>query len=189
VFDGAEDIPADGAAAIINYEINAEDIVLGITASSSTPYVLGALEKAKEIGAMTGLLLCNNPPKLEYVDHIISVIVGPEVITGSTRMKAGTATKMVLNMITSTLMIKLKKTYGNLMVDLKASNDKLWDRGTRIIEHLTDLNCDEALNILKSADGEVKTAVVMEKLKVGVETARDRLRNHKGSLKDVFIKE
>ena len=187
--EGAEDIPADGAVAILNYEINAEDVVLGITASSSTPYVLGALEKAKEIGAMTGLLLCNNPPKLEYVDHIISVIVGPEVITGSTRMKAGTATKMVLNMITSTLMIKLNKTYGNLMVDLKASNDKLWDRGTRIIEHLTDLNYDEALNILKSADGEVKTAVVMEKLKVGVEAARDRLRNHKGSLKDVFIKE
>ena len=187
--EGAEDSSADGAAAILKYEINAEDIVLGITASSSTPYVLGALEKAKEIGTMTGLLLCNDPPKLEYVDHIISVIVGPEVITGSTRMKAGTATKMVLNMITSTLMIKLNKTYGNLMVDLKASNDKLWDRGTRIIEHLTDLNYDEALNILKSADGEVKTAVVMEKLKVGVEAARDRLRNHKGSLKDVFIKE
>ena len=187
--EGAEDNSAEGAAAILNYEINAEDIVLGITASSSTPYVLGALEKAKEIGAMTGLLLCNNPPKLEYVDHIISVIVGPEVITGSTRMKAGTATKMVLNMITSTLMIKLNKTYGNLMVDLKASNDKLWDRGTRIIEHLTDLNYDEALNILKSADGEVKTAVVMEKFKVGVEAARYRLRNHKGSLKDVFIKE
>ena len=187
--EGAEDNSSDGAAAILNYEINAEDIVLGITASSSTPYVLGALEKAKEIGAMTGLLLCNYPPKLEYVDHIVSVIVGPEVITGSTRMKAGTATKMVLNMITSTLMIKLKKTYGNLMVDLKASNDKLWDRGTRIIEHLTDLDYDESLNILKSADGEVKTAVVMEKLKVGVEAARDRLKNHKGSLKDVFIKE
>ena len=186
--EGAEDIPADGATEIINYEIKTEDVVLGISASSTTPYVLGALEKAKAIGAMTGLLLCNDPPKLEYVDYIIPVIVGPEVITGSTRMKAGTATKMVLNMITTTLMIKLNKTYGNLMVDLKASNDKLWDRGTRIIEHLTDLNYDEALNILKSADGEVKTAVVMEKLKVGVEVARDRLRKHKGSLKDVFIK-
>jgi len=186
--EGAEDIPADGATEIINYEIKTEDVVLGISASSTTPYVLGALEKAKTIGAMTGLLLCNDPPKLEYVDYIIPVIVGPEVITGSTRMKAGTATKMVLNMITTTLMIKLNKTYGNLMVDLKASNDKLWDRGTRIIEHLTDLNYDEALNILKSADGEVKTAVVMEKLKVGVEVARDRLRKHKGSLKDVFIK-
>jgi N-acetylmuramic acid 6-phosphate etherase len=187
--EGAEDIPADGAVAILNYEINAEDVVLGITASSSTPYVLGALEKAKEIGAMTGLLLCNDPPKLEYVDHVISVIVGPEVITGSTRMKAGTATKLVLNMITTTLMIKLNKTYGNLMVDLKASNEKLWDRGARIIENLTDLNYDEALKILKYANGEVKTAVVMEKLKVGVETARDRLRNYKGSLKDVLIKE
>ena len=122
------------------------------------------------------------------IKYLIPVIVGPEVIPGSTRMKAGTATKMVLNMITTTLMIKLNKTYGNLMVDLKASNDKLLDRGTRIIEHLTDLNYDEALNILKSADGEVKTAVVMEKLKVGVEAARDRLRTHKGSLKDVFIK-
>ncbi len=186
--EGAEDIPADGATEILNYEIKTEDVVLGISASSTTPYVLGALEKAKTIGAMTGLLLCNDPPKLEYVDYVIPVIVGPEVITGSTRMKAGTATKMVLNMITTTLMIKLNKTYGNLLVDLKASNDKLWDRGTRIIEHLTDLNYDEALNILKSADGEVKTAVVMEKLNVGVEAARDRLRNHKGSLKDVFIK-
>jgi len=185
--EGAEDSYTDGAAAILNYGINAQDTVLGITASSSTPYVLGALEKAKNIGTMTGLLLCNYPPKLEYVDHIISVIVGPEVITGSTRMKAGTATKMVLNMITSTLMIRLNKTYGNLMVDLKASNKKLWDRGTRIIEHLTDLDYNESLNILKSADGEVKTAVVMEKLKVSVEAARDRIRNHKGSLKDVFI--
>jgi len=187
--EGAEDNPADGATAILNYEINAADTVLGITASSSTPYVLGALETAKEIGTMTGLLLCNNPPKLKYVDHVISVIVGPEVITGSTRMKAGTATKMVLNMISSTLMIRLNKTYGNLMVDLKASNDKLWDRGTRIIEYLTDLNYNESLNILKSADGEVKTALVMEKLKVGVDAARDRLKNHKGSLKNIFIKE
>ena len=160
-------------------------IGLGPSCSGPTANIF-SISQSK--GALTGLLLCNDPPKLEYVDHIISVIVGPEVITGSTRMKAGTATKMVLNMITTTLMIKLNKTYGNLMVDLKASNDKLWDRGTRIIEHLTDLNYDEALNILKSADGEVKTAVVMEKLNVGVEAARDRLRNHKGSLKDVFIK-
>ena len=186
--EGAEDITDVGAKAVLDYNITKMDVVLGITASSSTPFVLGALEKAKKLGALTGLLICNKSPELSFVDHILSIIVGPEVITGSTQMKAGTATKMALNMITTTAMIKLNKTYGNLMVDLKASNDKLWDRGTRIIEHLTDLNYDEALNILKSADGEVKTAVVMEKLKVGVEAARDRLRNHKGSLKDVFIK-
>ena len=184
--EGAEDYSADGAKAIVDYGINSEDTVLGITASSSTPLVLGALEKAKEIGAMTGLLLSNNPPKLEYVDYIISIIVGPEVITGSTRMKAGTATKLVLNMITTTLMVKLNKTYGNLMVDLKASNEKLWDRGTRIIQHLTDLNYDDSLKLLQSADGEVKTAIVMEKLKVGLRDAREYLSNKKGSLRKVL---
>ena len=184
--EGAEDNPTDGAKAIIDYGINSESTVLGITASSTTPFVLGALEKAKEFGAMTGLLLCNNPPKLEYVDHIISIIVGPEVISGSTRMKAGTATKMVLNMITTTLMIKLNKTYGNLMVDLKASNEKLWDRGTRIIQHLTDLSYDDSLKLLQSADGEVKTAVVMEKLKMEAGDTREKLNENKGSLRKVL---
>jgi len=184
--EGAEDNPTDGAKAIIDYGINSESTVLGITASSTTPFVLGALEKAKEFGAMTGLLLCNNPPKLEYVDHIISIIVGPEVISGSTRMKAGTATKMVLNMITTTLMIKLNKTYGNLMVDLKASNEKLWDRGTRIIQHLTDLSYDDSLKLLQSADGEVKTAIVMEKLKMEVGDTREKLNENKGSLRKVL---
>ena len=184
--EGAEDNPTDGAKAIIDYGINSESTVLGITASSTTPFVLGALEKAKEFGAMTGLLLCNNPPKLEYVDHIISIIVGPEVISGSTRMKAGTATKMVLNMITTTLMIKLYKTYGNLMVDLKASNEKLWDRGTRIIQHLTDLSYDDSLKLLQSADGEVKTAIVMEKLKMEAGDTREKLNENKGSLRKVL---
>ena len=187
--EGAEDNPTDGAKAIIDYGINSESTVLGITASSTTPFVLGALEKAKEFGAMTGLLLCNNPPKLEYVDHIISIIVGPEVISGSTRMKAGTATKMVLNMITTTLMIKLNKTYGNLMVDLKASNEKLWDRGTRIIQHLTDLSYDDSLKLLQSADGEVKTAIVMEKLKMEAENTREKLNENKGSLRKVLDSE
>ena len=184
--EGAEDNPTDGAKAIIDYGINSESTVLGITASSTTPFVLGALEKAKEYGAMTGLLLCNKPPKLEYVDHIISIIVGPEVISGSTRMKAGTATKMVLNMITTTLMIKLNKTYGNLMVDLKASNEKLWDRGTRIIQHLTDLSYDDSLKLLQSADGEVKTAIVMEKLKMEAGDTREKLNENKGSLRKVL---
>ena len=181
--EGAEDDPADGARAVVNYDITAADTILGITASSSTPFVLGALEKAKEIGAITGLLICNNPPELEYIDHLISIIVGPEVITGSTRMKAGTATKMVLNMITTTAMIKLNKTYGNLMVDLKASNQKLWDRGTRIIEHLTELNYDDALKLLQSANGEVKTALVMGNKTYDYEKSRQMLIGNKGSLR------
>ena len=142
-----------------------------------------ALEKAKEIGAITGLLICNNPPELEYIYHLISIIVGPEVITGSTRMKAGTATKMVLNMITTTAMIKLNKTYGNLMVDLKASNQKLWDRGTRIIEHLTELNYDDALNLLQSANGDVKTALVMGNKTYDYKKSRQMLIGNKGSLR------
>ena len=181
--EGAEDIPDDGAKAVLDYGVTEKDVVLGITASSSTPFVLGSLEKAKKINALTGLLICNEPIKLPYVDHLLSIIVGPEVITGSTRMKAGTATKLVLNMITTTLMIKLNKTYGNLMVDLKASNKKLWDRGARLVSHLTDLNYDDALELLKSADGEVKTAVVMSKLNIDMKDARKQLRKQQGSLR------
>ena len=117
------------------------------------------------------------------MDHLISIIVGPEIITGSTRMKAGTATKMALNMITTVSMIKLNKTFGNLMVDLKASNQKLWDRGARLVSHLTDLNYDDALELLKSADGEVKTAVVMSKLNIDIKYAQKQLRKQQGSLR------
>jgi N-acetylmuramic acid 6-phosphate etherase len=180
--EGAEDYPEDGAQAISDHNITANDTVLGISASSSTPFVLGALEQTKEIGALTGLIICNNPPHLEYVDHMISLIVGPEVITGSTRMKAGTATKLVLNMITTTLMIKLNKTYGNLMVDLKASNKKLWDRGIRIISHLTGLDYDDSLQLLQSAKGEVKTAVVMNKTNCTYDVGVQLLKNVRGSL-------
>ena len=180
--EGAEDYPEDGAQAVSDYNITANDTVLGITASSSTPFVLGALEQAKEIGALTGLIICNKPPQLDYVDHMISLIVGPEVITGSTRMKAGTATKLALNMITTTLMIKLNKTYGNLMVDLKASNKKLWDRGTRIISHLTRLDYDHSLQLLQSAKGEVKTAIVMNKKNCTYEDGIQLLKNVRGSL-------
>ena len=184
--EGAEDYPEDGTKAIIDHSITDDDIILGITTSSSTPFVLGALEKANEIGALTGLIICNTPPQLQYVDHIIAIIVGPEVITGSTRMKAGTATKLVLNMITTTLMIKLNKTYGNLMVDLKASNKKLWDRGARIITHLTGLDYQDSLNLLKSAEGEVKTAVVMKNKNCTYDEAIQLLNNVKGSLKKVL---
>ena len=181
--EGAEDYLEDGAQVVSDHNITANDTVVGITASSSTPFVLGALEQAKKIGALTGLIICNKPPHLEYINHMISLIVGPEVITGSTRMKAGTATKLVLNMITTTLMIKLNKTYGNLMVDLKASNKKLWDRGTRIIVHLTGLDYEDSLQLLKSANGEVKTAIVMKKKNCIYEEGVQLLQSVSGSLK------
>ena len=184
--EGAEDSADNGAQAVIEYGITKKDVVLGITASSSTPFVLGALKEANKIRALTGLLICNEKLELPYVDHVLSIVVGPEVITGSTRMKAGTATKMVLNMITTTTMIKLNKTLGNLMVDLKASNQKLWDRGTRIVSHLTDLNYDNSLKLLQSADGEVKTAIVMKKMSVNAQDARKELSIHSGSLRQTL---
>ena len=181
--EGAEDSPDDGAQTVLDYGVTGKDVVLGITASSSTPFVLGALEMAKTINALTGLLICNKLSDLPAVDHILSITVGPEVITGSTRMKAGTATKMALNMITTTAMIKLHKTYGNLMVDLKASNTKLWDRGARIVSHLTDLNYKQSIQLLQSAEGEVKTAIVMQKLNMTVKAARSLLSLRQGSLR------
>jgi N-acetylmuramic acid 6-phosphate etherase len=160
--EGAEDSAESGTNTIIEKEISGNDVVLGISANGNAPFIHGALKEAKLREATTGLLMCNSPIEELYIDHVISIIVGPEIITGSTRMKAGTATKLVLNMITSTAMIKLNKTYGNLMVDLTASNYKLWDRGTRIVSKITTLNYDDSLRLLKKADGEVKTAIVMD---------------------------
>ena len=182
--EGAEDLSELGALAIIEKKINERDVVLGITASSTTPFVLGALEKAKTKKALTGLLTCNDYSTVSFIDHVISVVVGPEIITGSTRLKAGTATKMVLNMVTTVAMIKLNKTYGNLMVDLKATNEKLQDRGVRIIMHLTDLCREDAMKLLKSSDNEVKTAVLMEKKKIQKKEAREILKKNSGSLRN-----
>lgn len=180
--EGAEDDPILGEQIVNDLNIGENDIILGITASGTAPYVLSALNQSKINGAITGLLVCNNSKKLNFIDHLIKVIVGPEVVTGSTRMKAGTATKMVLNMITTATMIKLNKTFGNVMVDLNASNVKLWDRGTRIIMHFTSLNHESALELLKSANGEVKTAIVMQKLNKNFNNAKIILKENEGSL-------
>lgn len=181
--EGAEDNPEEGMSAIESKFVTEIDTVIGISASSTTTFVLGALQKAHSNGAVTGLIICNNPSELNYVKHIIPVITGPEVITGSTRMKAGTASKMILNMITTTAMIKLNKTYGNFMVDLKAVNQKLWDRGTRIISQLTGIDYDAALRILNKADGEVKTAILMVELEINIHQARKLIESHNGSLR------
>ncbi len=181
--EGAEDIESDGRDAILKMDVNENDAVLGITASSCTPYVMAALDQAKSNGAFTGLLMCNPGEPPPYVDVAIPVITGPEIITGSTRMKAGTATKLVLNMITTTAMIRLNKTYGNLMVDLRAWNRKLWDRGVRIINHLTGMPEDEALELLKKCNGEVKTALLSHLKNLPPDEARTRLTRFQGSLR------
>ncbi|HDR03639.1 MAG TPA: N-acetylmuramic acid 6-phosphate etherase [Candidatus Marinimicrobia bacterium] len=184
--EGAEDHLDKGREAIRDKNVSEKDIVLGITTSGFAPYVHGALKEAKERGAITGLLICNTPDHYDYVDVILPVIVGPEIVTGSTRLKAGTATKLVLNMISTTAMIKLNKTYGNLMVDLQALNIKLWDRGTRIIVHLSGIEYDVARNILQEANGEVKTALVMAIMKMHYIEAKDALKAVNGSLRKVL---
>ena len=187
--EGAEDYPEDGKQIIIDKGITKNDCVLGITTSGMAAYVMGALEQAKEIGASTGLLICNEFKDREYIDTVIKVIVGPEIVTGSTRMKAGTATKLVINMITTTAMIRINKTYGNLMVDLMALNKKLWDRGARIVKHCTNIEYDRSLEILKKAEGKVKTALVMGSLNISYEDATKRLEKVNGNLRDVLEKE
>ncbi len=175
--EGAEDHPEDGAAAMDEREVGERDFVLGIATSGTTPYVHGALARARERGARTGFLLCTYPaPELDEThDVVIAPLVGPEVITGSTRMKAGTATKMVLNTITTAAMVRLGKVYGNLMVDLQVTCEKLRDRGERILMNTVGITRTEAERLLEAADGHVKTAIVMGRLGVGRAEAAGRL--------------
>lgn len=161
--EGKEDDANGAAAALRKIGLNARDTVLGIAAGGTTPYVQGGLALAKRIapGCLTGLLSCSPLPKPAAADHLIVLETGPEVLTGSTRMKAGTATKLALNTITTTLMVRSGRVYQNLMVDMRASNAKLRDRAARIISTLTGLERTAALVLLDRADGAVKTAVVM----------------------------
>jgi N-acetylmuramic acid 6-phosphate etherase len=172
--EGAEDNVDDGAAQIDKREVTAHDVVIGIAASGTTPWVRSALVRAKELGAITALVACSPPPRdtLAVVDHPIVVVVGPEAVTGSTRMKAGTATKLVLNTITTGAMIRLGKTYGNLMVDLRATNDKLRDRSERIVEEVAAVDRDGARKLLGDAGGHVKLALVMHALGVDATEAK-----------------
>lgn len=185
--EGAEDDVNAGIAAMDDHRVRAEDMVIGIAASGTTPYVRAALGRAQALGARTGLVACAEPPALlrNTCDVCIVVPVGPEVITGSTRMKAGTATKLVLNSITTGAMIRLGKTYGNLMVDLRASNAKLEDRSQRIVMETTGLSRDAAAQVLERADGRVKTAIVMARRGVGKDEAEALLATHAGRLRAV----
>ena len=185
--EGAEDRPEEAIIDLGQYDLNENDTLVGISCSGAANYVVSALDHAKANGAKTVYLVTNpNPFKITEVDVIINAVTGPEVVTGSTRMKAGTATKLILNMISTATMIKLGKVYGNLMVDLMAVNDKLVDRGTRIIEQLTDLDYDGAQLKLFEAEKSVKTAIVMEKLNCTLNEAREKLDNAGGFLRKLI---
>lgn len=179
--EGVEDDPEVGAHDVATHQVSASDAIVGISASRRTPYVLGALAAARDIGARTIFVRCNDgdPPA---VDVVITVIPGPEALAGSTRMKAGSAQKMVLNMISTASMVRLGKAYGNLMVDLKPNSAKLIERGKGIVMMLTDLSYKEAGKAYEAAGRNVKIAVVMQKLGLDRAAAEDRVARAGGFL-------
>jgi N-acetylmuramic acid 6-phosphate etherase len=185
--EGAEDKPENARADVESARVRSGDFLIGIAASGTTTYVRAALEAARERGARTAILACSPPPPeiLAVADLAIVPVTGPEVVTGSTRMKAGTATKLVLNTISTGAMIRLGKTYGNLMVDLQATNLKLVDRGQRIVVEVCGVSRDEAKSLIERASGSVKLAIVMQKLGVDLIAARRLLDKAGGRVREV----
>ncbi|MGD7706150.1 N-acetylmuramic acid 6-phosphate etherase [Microlunatus sp. Y2014] len=182
--ENAEDDPDAGAADLAGIGLTAADSVVGIAASGRTPYVIGALEHARELGAFTAAVSCNPDSAIgRAADVAIEVVVGPEVLTGSTRLKSGTAQKLVLNTITTLTMIKLGKTYGNLMVDLQATNEKLHRRSERLVTIATGCDTTTARTALDACGGSVKTAIAMILLDAGADEAAERLARHDGMLR------
>jgi N-acetylmuramic acid 6-phosphate etherase len=182
--EGAEDSPEAGQSDIMALNVTTKDTVVGIAASGRTPYVLGAIAYAKSLHILTIGLACNANTPLEHeVDIMIAPVVGPEVISGSTRLKAGTAQKMVLNMLSTGVMIRLGKTYGNLMVDVQATNNKLRQRATKIVQQLAGVQKEQAAALLQQAGGETKTAIVIAQTRVTPAEARRQLAEHGDSLR------
>jgi N-acetylmuramic acid 6-phosphate etherase len=187
--EGAEDNASDGEKALVRKRVTSRDVVVGIAACGVTPFVHGAMKKARQLGAATVFITCAPQSKKHILaDIIINPVVGPEVIAGSTRMKAGTATKLVLNTLTTAAMVKTGKVHGNLMVDLRATNAKLQDRSERIVISLTGLARPDARRLLKRAAGRVKPAVVMHHRNVTLAGATGLLRKNGGSLRKVIGK-
>lgn len=179
--EGAEDSPEQGAADLMALNPTSRDVVMGVATSGRTPYVIGGLELARKVGAATIGLVCNRPSAMDtYVDVMIAPIVGPEVLSGSTRMKAGTATKLVLNAITTGAMIRSGKTYGNRMVDLKPLNEKLRIRSRRILREIAGVDDETASELLSQTDGRLKPALVMGLSGVNAETAERLLVQNQG---------
>jgi N-acetylmuramic acid 6-phosphate etherase len=180
--EGAEDHEENGAKDVLAAKVTSKDVVCGIAASRRTPYVIGAVKKAKEIGAATLYITCN--PRSEFnikeVDVAMCPYVGPEVVMGSTRMKSGTAQKLVLNMLTTTSMIRMGKVYENMMIDLQMTNKKLVERSKRIVMTITGISYEEAAEYLHKAGGHVKTALVMIRAGVDAEEAKARLARTDG---------
>lgn len=191
--EGREDDPHGAWEELTKLNLTEQDTVIGIAAGGTTPYAIGAMEFCKTQLAegkrpVTGMIVCVNIEPPPHVDHFIVLKTGPEVLTGSTRMKAGTATKMTLNTISTTLMVRAGRVYQNLMVDVRATNDKLKDRAARIIATLTDTSRKESFDLLDRAGGVVKTAVVMHDKRVGRAEAEIQLERAGGKLGDVLKK-
>ena len=185
--EGAEDSFNDGEEVIIDEKIKQSDVVIGISASGSAKFVLGALSKAFELGAYTCLITFNSFNEDDsYIKDIISYNLGPEIISGSTRMKAGTATKMILNMISTTSMIKSNKVYKNYMVDLKVSNEKLKGRAINIISDITKLDIIKSSSLLKLAKNDVKVALVMNHTNLSYDSSFELLEKNKGKLRNIL---
>lgn len=185
--EGAEDHPEFARNDLAKIKCGENDVVLGIATSGRTPYVIAGLAYAREQNAYAIGFACNRSSPLHDVAQLmITPVVGPEVVTGSTRLKAGTATKLVLNMITTGAMIRLGKTYGNLMVDLRATNEKLKLRSNRIVRELTGVDQPTAQSLLDACDGELKPAIVMHLAGVDASAARQRLTRAQGKLRDAI---
>jgi N-acetylmuramic acid 6-phosphate etherase len=182
--EGAEDNAGAGSADLAGLTVGPEDTVVGLAASGRTPYVKGALEEARRRGALTVALTCNLPaPIAEAADHIIAPLVGPEVVTGSTRLKAGTVQKLVLNMLSTGVMVRLGKTYGNLMVDVQQTNSKLQARARRIVAQACNLSEPEAARLLVESQGQVKLAIVSHLAGCTPPEARQRLAQAGGIIR------
>ncbi|EGQ9096148.1 N-acetylmuramic acid 6-phosphate etherase [Vibrio alginolyticus] len=186
--EGAEDDPTLGEQDLKENMLTQRDVVVGIAASGRTPYVIGGLEYANKLGATTVALSCNpDSPIADIADIAISPVVGPEALTGSTRLKSGTAQKLVLNMLTTASMIRLGKSYQNLMVDVKATNAKLVARAARIVMQATDCTNQEAKTALKETDYDAKLAILMILTGLDKESATEQLKAKQGYLRKVVI--
>ena len=183
--EGAEDSRVEAGEALEELGLDRRDVLVGIAASATTPFVESALSCAEKKGAGVVLVTCN-PADNPLPDVTISLLVGPEVVVGSTRMKAGTATKMVLNMLTTASMVRLGKTYGNLMVDLQPGSAKLRDRAKRIVMHIAEVDEERAVELLEKSGWDVKASVVMAKKKISHGKAKELLEKNKGFLREAL---
>lgn len=184
--EGFEDSELEGEKDLVAINLTDKDMVVGLAASGRTPYVIGALKFARKVGAVTGTIACVSSAIIsEFSDYPIEIITGPEVIQGSTRMKAGTAQKLVLNMISTTCMIKLGKVYGNLMVDVQPTNEKLRARALRIISQAIDCDSEMARSLYDNSNGNVKVAIVMGLLGVDCGLANELLVSSQGRIGEV----